>query len=97
MTEFNIYRVSKAGDTVEAMIYRTDFGGDYSLPNPARSPALEGDRSTSPRLSSSPGAATTLGDELAGYLNHVRLRSLFTRPLGPCALYLSHLPRRGDP
>jgi lysophospholipase L1-like esterase len=71
MPEFNIYRVSNAGDTVENMIYGADYDGQYS-PEPSQLvKTLEAITRHQPRVVLfSGGGNDIVGDELAGYLNH---------------------------
>jgi lysophospholipase L1-like esterase len=71
MPEFNIYRVSKAGDTVENMIYGTEYDGEYS-PEPSQlTRTLEAITRHQPQaVLFSGGGNDIVGDELAGYLNH---------------------------
>jgi lysophospholipase L1-like esterase len=71
MPEFNIYRVGKAGDTIENMIYGTDYDREYS-PEPSQlERTLEAITRHQPRaLLFSGGGNDIVGDELAGYLNH---------------------------
>lgn len=69
--ELNIYRVSKAGDTIENMVYGTDYDREFS-PRPGQiTSTLEAVQRYQPHgFLFSGGGNDIVGDELAGYLNH---------------------------
>jgi len=68
---FNIYRISKAGDTVENMVYGTDHNSSFQPGSPQLTQTLAEIRKRKPKFFLFSGGGNDIaGQELEGLLNH---------------------------